>query len=513
MRQAALLALASAVFGLLAGCGGSPPSGQVQTEIRKAMADGREGVEARSVRLGSWTNKDMPGMFSATWAGKLRLKEDHAYIVARVDGKNIVRVVAKAGDELESCGRVVASKPEKVRDWSISAFADSEKGKGWDRVAEQAGPIQMGYPVVNSDGSRSTAFRSGFAASDFFQPLSQLKPCIVEGSDEYKKLEAELAERQRKEAEAYAARVKAQQDAAAAQQARLKAEAEERQRLAAEKAAADQRAREERAREQAEAARVQRLSPVLAPFKPGAGAVVATDAGPELGCLLYDAQLDESAFKVAGKGLDLREMPFKEFTFECSAADNNGRASFTYSRSDADPLALSPIAGGLGARGVTLAALSQADRASLDALASLGRQLGSAPPIDLAVEILDAAAAKARQMDIQTEALAGTIIHKGKNAPQLAPLFTPAGTRGNAWTAEPLSIRLKQPARGSGLLFKGVNATDNVLVVINGIHKARISAIEKGGAAIVLLPPGLDVLEVKLQAVGTASSRGIVLVK
>jgi hypothetical protein len=182
-------------------------------------------------------------------------------------------------------------------------------------------------------------------------------------------------------------------------------------------------------------------------------------------------------------------------------------------RAGAEPLALGPIAGGLGTRGATITALGEADRARLDALASRGRALGAAAPRELAVEVLDAAAATKRQMDLRTEALTGTILYKGRAAGQLAALFTPAGTRGNVWRAEPLSIRLAEPARGGAILFKGANATDNVWVVVNGVHKARLDAVPKGGAALVALPEGLEVLEIKLDAVGTASSRGIVLVK
>jgi hypothetical protein len=507
------MALAAAGVGVLAGCGGSPPSGEVHAAIEKAMVEGRPGVEPRAIALAAWENKDVPGLFSTTWKGKLRLKEDHAYIVARVDGKNIVRTVAKAGEDLDVAGLVTAAKPKGVREWSVSAFAGSEGTNGWGTLAEKVGPITMGYPVIGSDGSRSTAFRSGVVASDSFQPLSALKPCVVEGSEEYKKLEGELAAKQQQAAEAQAARVKAQQDAAAARQAQYEAEQQEAQRRAAEKAAADQKAREDQLRAQAEAARVARLSPVLAPFKGAAGAVVATDGGPGLGCLLYDASLDEPNFRVSGKGLDLREMPFKEFTFECVATDANGRATFAYTRSGAEPLALGPIASGLGTRGTTLVALNEADRAALDALASLGRRLASAAPQELRVEVLDAAAAKARQMDMQTAALTGTVLYKGRITPQLAALFTPSGTRGNAWAAEPLSIRLKEPATGKGLLFKGANATDNVWIVVNGVHRARVDAVPKGGAAIVSLPEGMEVLEIKVDAVGAASSRGIVLIE
>lgn len=506
------MAACAAAVGLLAGCGNSPPTGEVKAAIEKAMIDGRQGVEAKGVSLAGWENKDIPGLFNTTWTGKLKLKEDHAYVVAVVDGKNIVKVVAKAGDELEMSGNATAAKPEGVKDWSCGAFADADKA--WAKIAEKEGPITMGYPAISSDGGQTTKFRSGLSVSDNFLPLSSFKPYIVQGSDEDKKLGAELMEKQRKAQEAYQAQLKARQDALAAQQAQQKAQQEELQRKAAEKAAADQKAREEAAKQAAEAARVARLTPVLAPFKGGKGAVVVTDAGQELGAFLYEATLDEANFKVTGKGLDLREMPFKEFTFECTATDTNGRATFSYARAGADPVALAPVpGGGLGARGVSLASLDDAARAKLDALVSTGRQLGAAAPAGLSVEVLDANAAKARQMDMQTDALAGTVIYKGKNAPQFAALFTPAGTRGNLWKAEPLAIRVKEPVRAKGILIKGVNPCDNLMVVINGVHKARVDAIAKGGAAIVSLPADLDVMEVRIEAVGTVSARGVVLIK
>jgi hypothetical protein len=231
-----------------------------------------------------------------------------------------------------------------------------------------------------------------------------------------------------------------------------------------------------------------------------------------MGQFLYDVSLDEANFKVTGKGVDLREMPFKEFAFECIATDSNGRASFSFNRAGAEPVALAPSPTGLAARGVVLVGLNEADRAKMDTFVSLGRQLASAAPATLSVESLDAAAAKTRPMDMQTEALSGTVLFKGKSAPALASLFTPAGNRGSVWKEEPVSIRVKEPVRGKGLLIKAVNACDNLVVTVNGVHRAKIDAIAKGGAAIVSLPADLDVMEVRVEA-GTASCRGVVLVK
>jgi hypothetical protein len=508
---AALVPLALAAS-LLPGCGGSsPPSAQVHAEIEKAMTEGRQAVEPRGITLASWKN-EVPYIFNTTWTGKLRLKEDHAYIVAIADGKNIVKVVGKAGDELDMSGGAAASKPEGARDWTCGANADIGESGAWAKLAAKDGPVPGGYPVIDGEGNQTgTKFRAPFA-EDFVQPLSAFKPYIVQGSDEDKALGAQIAARRQKAMEAQAARVKAQQDAQAAEAARRQAEAAERQRQLTEKAAADQKAREEAAAKQAEAARVARLSPVLAPFKGGKGAVLTTDAGPEMGAFLYDVAVDEANFKVTGKGLDLREMPFKEFTFECAAADNAGRASFSFTRSGAEPLALSPTPTGLGARGVALAALSEVDRAKLDALASRGRALAGAAPLTLTVETLDAKAAAARPAEA-ADGIAGTVIYKGKVAPQVAGLFTTAGTRGSAWKSEPVAIRLKDPARAKAILIKGANPTDHLTVVINGVHKATIASIEKLGAAVVTLPPDLELMDLRLEATGAASARSVTLVK
>src|ERR1044071_8426858 len=102
--RVAVFSLVAAVAAWSAGCGNAPPSGQADAEIRKAMVNGRQGVEARSISRGAWENKDNPALYNAAWKGTLRLTEDHGYITAVVDGRSLVKVVAKAGDELEISG-------------------------------------------------------------------------------------------------------------------------------------------------------------------------------------------------------------------------------------------------------------------------------------------------------------------------------------------------------------------------------------------------------------------------
>ena len=74
-------------------------------------------------------------------------------------------------------------------------------------------------------------------------------------------------------------------------------------------------------------------------------------------------------------------------------------------------------------------------------------------------------------------------------------------------------MRLNEPMNGSALYIKGGGPTDNLTVIINGVHKATIPVIAQLGSAIVKLPPGLEILDLRLEAEGTAQARGVVLVK
>jgi hypothetical protein len=164
-----------------------------------------------------------------------------------------------------------------------------------------------------------------------------------------------------------------------------------------------------------------------------------------------------------------------------------------------------------------IAALNEADRAKVDGIAALGRKLQAAPPLDLKVEVIEAAAVKARQASLQLGGLTGTILYRGRNDPRLAGLFSGnlAANKQYLWrNKEVVSIRLGETAKGSGLYIRGwAGPTDNLLVVVNGVHRAKVDSIPKGAAAIIALPADLEILDIRFEAEGTAQTPGIALLR
>jgi hypothetical protein len=223
--------------------------------------------------------------------------------------------------------------------------------------------------------------------------------------------------------------------------------------------------------------------------------------------------VDEARAAISGRGVDLREMPFKELTFQ-GAFDARGQMVLTTSTSS-DPLPFNGTTdkGLTYGRAMALTPLADADRARLDTLIALGQKLQGAAPVNLAVEILDAKAAKARETGLSATALTGTVIYQKRRNDSLVPMFAPQTNGRYRWTKEPLSLRLAEPVRGKAIYYKGLGPTDNLTVVVNGVHRARIDAVAQLGAAVVALPADLEVLDLRLEAGGTAQARGVVLVK
>lgn len=81
------------------------------------------------------------------------------------------------------------------------------------------------------------------------------------------------------------------------------------------------------------------------------------------------------------------------------------------------------------------------------------------------------------------------------------------------WVKEPVALRLNEPTTGKALYIKGGGPTNDLALVINGVHRASITAIAQLGAAMVTLPPDLKILDIRLEAGGTAQARGMVLLR
>jgi len=256
-----------------------------------------------------------------------------------------------------------------------------------------------------------------------------------------------------------------------------------------------------------------KMEPFFGFFRTPAGAVITTNAPLEMGSVILDARVDEADATITGKGLDLREMPFREFTFECGL-NNYGQLTVTTSPDNTAYAFAAPTDGRIAAgRYMALTLLSSDERAKIAALMELGQRLGSAAQSVLTVEVLDPAAAKERETGMLAHALPGVSLYRNANNPQVAAMFTPQSNGRYRWAKEPILHRLNEPVSGTALYIKNGGPTDNLDIVINGVHRANIAAIAQLGAAIVHLPADLQILDLRLEAVGMAQARGVVLLK
>lgn len=515
-RAPSALSLSWLLLSLLVACGGGPPTDlrpQVGEAVRRArpdMFDGERDVAAATVdavRLAGWQRDELGGAagggelqsWRSDFTARLRFAEPIGFVLAQVDGSRIVRVVAAAGDEVAFAGKAHAMR--LGGEWQLSAMVDGDPNPYqalWQKAGGD-GAVSIGYPVLEN-GMRVGAQGRGAC----FQPLSRLQPCVVEGSAEAAELDRRAAERQQRQAAAAAAKRQQEQQQAEQRQ-------QEQQRLAA-AAAERQRQAEAEQRQQAEAARRQQLLPLLAPLQGEHGAVVTTDAAAAMGTALLEIEVDPAQLTARGKAIDLREMPFREAPFTATVDLASGLLKLQ--PQDGETLQFGLFRGAVAARsGHKLEPLGSAVREQVDAVAALGRRLQAAAPAPLAVEVLDAAAAKAREAGLRPAALAGTEFHRGKVAPTLAPLFAgePGGRKVFSWKGnEVVGIRLAAVQQGSALYLRGGAAqSDNLVVTINGVHRAVVQIIVREGAAVVALPAGLELLDLRFEAQGSVQLRSI----
>jgi hypothetical protein len=283
---------------------------------------------------------------------------------------------------------------------------------------------------------------------------------------------------------------------------------------AAEKEKSDADAKRQADATVADEARRAKFKPFAAPFQTKGGAVITADLTPEMSTVVLDAQVDEAKATLAGRGIDLREMPFRELTYQGSL-DARGQLTITTSVAK-DPLLFNAATdkGLTYGRTLALTPLADEQRAKLDALIALGKRLGAAAPAILSVEALNAATAKTREASLPASDLPGICLFQKRRNDQVAAMFTVKANGRYRWTKEPISLRLSEPLRGKGIYVKGgLGPTDNLTVVVNGVHTASIAAIERSGGAVVTLPADLEILDLVLKAEGTAQARGVVLLK
>lgn len=496
----------------LASCGGSPPS----SEANKAIADsilssntfaydaGDKSAEIVGISIKGWKRNEMVekatnGMkaFESDWSAKLRFKEPLAVILQEVEGTYVVAVVADKGAELPFSGSIHALRNGDK--WEIGAMP-KDLTSPWKDLEKKSGPITMGYATSSGTKFRRTSYT----------PVSQLGKYVVEGSPEYKKLAQELQEKFAKQ--------QAAAQAAAEQQRR---QLEERQRQQQEQLAAEQQRRveeqqrqQEEARKQAEAQRLARLLPLVTPFKNPAGIALASDAGYPQGILLFDTEVDEAKLTVKGKAINLRELPFKEYTFDGSASDR-GSITLTFSPPGQQPITFGLNNNLLATQGLTVVPLADNDRASLNTSIAAGKRLGAEASKALSPQVLDPAAVTEREKTMTPSAIQGTAIYRGRVDARVNPMFggSLAYNTTHRWgNGESVLLRLASPVKGKHLYIRGTNApTDNLSVIINGVHRVTIPSIPKMGSALIPLPDDLEILELRLDALGTANSRGVML--
>jgi hypothetical protein len=519
----------------LSGCGGGPPRDLIDAEIQQAVFTANTAVftpdassaEVVDISIGSWKSEPMGEAgtrYEADWTARLRLKQPIGYVVAEVDGKNIVKIVADAGFELPFMGRCGGG--QRGETWGVHAHATSPGSSftdagAWNPLYDKVPELRsltMGYPVIRDGAQGTPKFRRAN-----LQSLAQLQPCVVEGTPEFQAFQTEAAERAARAKAAAEERARQQREAREAQQKQAAAEAAERQRLA----------EEERARKQAEAAEAARLAreaaeqkakadlharllKVFGPLRSEHGAAITADAPLQLSTVILDAQIDEAALRVTGRGIDLREMPFKAFTYEGSVDE---RSTFSYQTSlGGEPVAFTLRGEQLQSRsGLRLTALAAADRKSLDDTIAKGDALGTAAPVNVAIEAVPAESAAARLAQLQLVGLQGTVIFQGRVNARVLPLFAAdlASRRTYAFKpGEVASIRLAEPLSGSGLLLRGTAAPSTEFVVtINGVHQVTVPSIPKDAAVILSLPAAIEIAELRITSNGSVSLRTIGLIR
>ena len=515
---------------LLVGCGRSPPTKELKAAVERGIRGTRTDIidtappaaevvdikinDLKLIKSATRENAGLP-VYEANWTAKLRLNEPYAWVLVMIDGAKVVRTVAKKGEQISIKGSLLASLDEDDDKWRIGASVSGEPYEALIRQvtdASGAAPI-FGYSVLNSSGGGGSARTAPRGVS--FQPHSKLGKIVEENSEEMKKLVEASNEAARKAQEAAAALQQQQREQREEQQRRAQAEREEQQRRAREEAEERRRLAEEEAKREAEARRRARLLPFVQPFSSPHGAALVRDAGVRLGAVILAAEVDDEKFTVTGNGIDLREMPFREFTFN-AAINDRGVLVYTTSHNPAQIEFTRATDSGISASGgLSLSPLGSDERARIDELIATGKRLASVAPGSLHVESLGAEDAKSRPADLSLDPIPGVIIYRDRVDTRIAPLFAGDISRSTySWRQETLSLRLAQPLPAKGLLIRGArSATDNLLVIVNGVHRVRIEAIARDGAAIVTLPAGIEIFDVRFEALGAANSRGIAIIK
>lgn len=545
-RLASLVMIASlaGVSLVSGGCGGSPPNEAVVKAVDKyvmaaetqifepnektaevvklkvdAWKESEDDKELRKMaeKMGGKAAADRPTVYEAKWTAELRFKSDIGQVLGEYNGRPVFETVAKAGDTLAISGRAEAAKLSTG--WDVDAGPlDMVKDLQRQLIGDPKKPMGMYQPLF--DKARVVPGPRGLFDRNPYKPLvalSELKAPIVRGSDEEKRIAEQI------QAENKAAAEKAQQ-AAAAQQAAFEErkrqqeqELREAQERAQAEALAQRQAREAEVKKRERDAFVNRFSPLVAPLRDANGSFLGQAGGATTGVVLLKAEVDSESFAVKGTGIDLRTLPISEFTFEGTVVDQ--RSYVLRLSNDPEPITLRGAQAGsvlTDRRGMALTAMSAADRLRVDAVAEHVRRLRGTQGIVLAAEALDAKAAAALETGMKTVPLAGTATLKGVPSSELAAIFAGDLARNDTFRlrSDQIALRLDRPTKGSALYVRGsANASAEMSIVLNGVHRINVPAFGKLGGARVALPADLEIVDIRVDPLGSGGIRGIMLVK
>ncbi len=165
---------------------------------------------------------------------------------------------------------------------------------------------------------------------------------------------------------------------------------------------------------------------------------------------------------------------------------------------------------------LVLSALDEDERSTLDAIVTLGQQLGSAQPLTITAETLNAVDTKARLSNLEVMPWVGPVLYRDNKSTEYAGLFSAKALSKKVfhWHTDPIALRLDPPVMGKALFIKGAPTEGaGLTVVINGVHTIKIDGIPKNGAVVCLLPADLKLMDLRFAPVGNVQSTGIMLIK
>jgi len=509
----------------LAACGAStPPAAAVEPVIAKEVSTfdsgnwgnlglAPTGIEVVDVELGEWAESEMsvmqrknvergggdaskvPVAWETKWTATLRLKEPVVMIDHELRGRFVVRTIAETGATLPFAGRVRGALLP-TSGWDVMAHVDrgdSQDGGPLRPWFDAAGEVRNGYPVIG-DPNREVRMRSG----PRFVSASLLPGAIVLGSEDHAKLAAE----QKKADEARAAEWARETERRRQQQVAEQQAAE---------AAAKKRA-DDAAEAQRRATAAPRLAPFVAAATSGRGAMLALPASAQRGFVFTEVQHDAATLKTVGKGIDIRTLPARDVAFE-AVVDAQGNVALTID-GEAKPVQLGNTVGDavVCSGNMQLAALTEERARALTAIAAAARRERERAAASLEPAILDAAAVAARANDGAPVALSGEVLQADRPTPQLAAMFAPGTDAKQEFRVNnrPTVLRLAAPTRGAALLLRaGSRGTAAMTVLLNGTLTVEIPATAKDAGCVVVLPPDLEVIDVRLEAKGDTRLRGL----